>query len=89
MPKKAKVKITSEEQKIKGLLKGLKDPETGVGLLDSGMIKDIKIQGKTVSVKLVPASIGCAGCGLVQMMAADIENVLKKHGYKAKIEIGF
>lgn len=76
-------------EKILKALKPLKDPETGESLLDSGMLKDIKVSGKKVTMKLVPPGIGCIYCGMFGIMSEDIKSALKKIGYEAEVEIAF
>jgi metal-sulfur cluster biosynthetic enzyme len=76
-------------KKILDALKPLKDPETQESLLESGMLKDIKVSGKKVSMKVVPPSPSCAFCGLFDFMANDIKSALKKIGYKAEVEVSF
>lgn len=87
MPKeKSSEKIPA---KVLSALKKLKDPETNQSLLESGMLKDIKVNGRKISMKLVPPNVGCAFCGLIGTMTEDIKSAMKKIGYEAEVEIGF
>ncbi len=70
-------------------LKEVKDPHTGESLMDAGMIKDVVVSGKKISLKLVPPNLGCAGCGMTMQMRREIEENLKKAGYEAEIELSF
>lgn len=42
-----------DERTLQNSLRNLKDPQTGKELLESGMIRDLKLEGKTVSLRLV------------------------------------
>ncbi len=75
--------------KVLSALKKVNDPETNQPLLDSGMLKDIKVNGKKISMKLVPPKFGCAFCGMIGMMENDVKSAMKKIGYEAEVEIGF
>lgn len=68
-------------------LESVIDPETGESILKSGMLKTIKVKGKTVSAKFVPPNICCAGCGAIGMMIEQIKDNLKAAGYKAEIDV--
>lgn len=76
-------------KKVMDALKKVNDPETGQSLLDSGMLQNIKVSGKKVSMKLVPPSLGCAACGMINQMVNDIKSSMKKQGYEAEVEVGF
>lgn len=82
----AKTKIPKNVLKV---LKEIKDPHTLQPLIDAGMLQDIKISGKTVSMKLVPPGFGCAACGFISQMVDEIKSAMKKQGYEAEIEVGF
>ncbi len=75
--------------KVLSALKKVNDPETNQPLLDSGMLKNIKVNGKKISMKLVPLNFGCAFCGMIGVMTEDVKTAMKKIGYEAEVEIGF
>ncbi len=70
-------------------LKKVKDPHTGESLMDAGMIKDVVVSGKKVSLKLIPSNLGCAGCGMTAIMNKEIEDSLKAAGYEPEVEVSF
>lgn len=87
--KKSEKNSVNIPKNVLSALKKLNDPETNQPLLDSGMLKDIKVNGKKISMTLVPPNFGCAFCGLIGNMTEDIKSAMKKVGYEAEVEIGF
>ncbi len=77
----------SVPEDVISVLKEIKDPETGGPVID--MVKDLRVEGKKVSMKFVPPFIGCAFCGLIGSMMDEIREALEKKGYEVEIELGF
>jgi len=76
-------------EKIKEALSKVKDPHTDDSIYEMGMLKNIKVEDKKVSMTLVPPGIGCAFCGMVSQMVEDVKKELKEIGYEAEVKIGF
>jgi ring-1,2-phenylacetyl-CoA epoxidase subunit PaaD len=80
------MKVTTDE--IFLWLDEVKDPEIPVlSLVDLGVINDIKLEEDRVFIELTPTFVGCPA---LDMMKADIEEVLNKHGFtQVTIEVSF
>lgn len=76
-------------KEVMDVLKKIEDPHIGKNIVDAKMVKNIKVKGKKVSLKLIPPALGCAACGMIHGMIDEITKGLKKKGYEADIEIGF
>lgn len=79
----------SVPKEVMDILKKIEDPHIGKNIVDAGMIKDIKIKGKKVSMKFVPPSVGCEACGIIHHMIGQITKELNEKGYEVEIEVGF
>ena len=71
------------------VLRKIEDPHIGKNIVDAKIAKDVKVVGKKVSLKLALPDTGCAGCGIIHGMIAEITEALKKKGYTTEIEVGF
>jgi len=76
-------------KEVMDALKKIEDPHIGKNIVDAKMVKNIKVNGKKVSLKFVPPGMGCEACGMIHGMIAEITEVLKKKGYEVEIEVGF
>jgi ATP-binding protein involved in chromosome partitioning len=74
---------------IKEKLSKIIEPETGKSILDSGMVKKVKVDGKKVKIELVPISAGCAFCIVMNQLIGEIKDALSEIGYEAYVEIEF
>lgn len=79
----------SVPEEVMNVLKRIEDPHIGKNIVEAEIAKDIKVEGKKVSLKLVPPDVGCAGCGVIQGMIEEIKTELDKIGYEVEIEVGF
>ena len=76
-----------EVEKIKKVLEKIKDPHTSEGLVSTGMISDIKVEGKNVTIVLQIPYAGCAACSFISAVENEIKRKLKAHGYKADVVV--
>ena len=76
-------------KEVMNILKKIEDPHIGKNIVEAEMVKDIKVKGKKVSLKIVPPDMGCAGCGVMHGMIEEIKTELNKKGYEVEIEVGF
>jgi len=73
-------------ENVKKILSEIVDPETGEPVTKK-MIKDLKVDGKKVLIKLVPPMVGCAGCGIIALIVSEIKDKLKEKGYEAEVTL--
>ncbi len=60
---------------ITALLEPIEDPEVGVGIVDLGLIYDVRVDGGKVEVDMTLTSLGCpAGEFLYQMVSDTVRN---------------
>lgn len=72
------------EKVLEPILKKVTDPEIPViSLIDLGVIREAKLEGKVAKIKITPTY---SGCPAVDMMGRDIEMMLKKAGYKSEVK---
>jgi ring-1,2-phenylacetyl-CoA epoxidase subunit PaaD len=78
--------ITNEN--IYHWLEEVKDPEIPVlSLVDLGVITNVKVDGTNAFIEMTPTFVGCPA---LDMMKADIQDVLLKNGVqKVNIEVSF
>jgi len=69
-------------------LEEVKDPEIPVlSLVDLGVISNLSVDGREVSITLTPTFVGCPA---PEMMKDDIAEVLQKNGVeKVKIDVSY
>lgn len=84
MPKKTSTKkqTTTSEKKapqkdltpeIMEQLNTILDPELGIGIVDLGLVYDVKVEGKTAHVKMTLTTMGCP---IGPMLIEQIETIL-------------
>ena len=70
---------------IKEILKSVSDPEIPVLTIeDLGIIKEIEIEDKEVTVTITPTY---SGCPAMDVIGDDIKSALQKAGYTGKIKL--
>ena len=70
---------------IKEILKSVSDPEIPVLTIeDLGIIKEIEIEDKEVTVTITPTY---SGCPAMDVIGDDIKSALQKAGYSGKIKL--
>ncbi|PAE26538.1 1,2-phenylacetyl-CoA epoxidase subunit PaaD [Bacillus sp. 7894-2] len=68
-------------------LHNVKDPEIDtISIVDLGMVEQIKVEGQSVLVKLLPTFMGCPALDIIQK---NVEGELGKAGIFEKIEVQF
>lgn len=76
------VSIPSE---IESILKDVHDPEIPVlSILDMGVLREAKLEGKNVVVKITPTY---SGCPAMDTIADDIAAALEREGYTSSVEL--
>jgi metal-sulfur cluster biosynthetic enzyme len=50
---------TLDEDAVHGALRGVKDPEVGINIIDLGLVYDVEIEEGKVDVKMTLTSPGC------------------------------
>src|ERR1700733_14203048 len=74
------VKMMVDKTDILNLLAHVNDPEIPVlSILDLGIVRDVIIRDDQVSVIITPTYSGCPALETIQ---TNIEEELKKHGYR-------
>lgn len=68
-----KMPVTKKE--IEKALKNAIDPETGISMLDMGMIEGIEIKGAKVKIKMRPTS---PFCPMIGYLTNEIEQKVKE-----------
>jgi len=63
------------ESSIRSSLENVIDPELGVNIVDLGLIYNIKIEGKNISVDM---TLTTPGCPLAGMLAGNAEQALRE-----------
>lgn len=70
---------------IEEILKEVHDPEIPVlSILDMGVLREAKIEGKNVAIKITPTY---SGCPAMDTIADDIKTALKEAGYSTEVEL--
>lgn len=66
-------------------LRSVSDPEIPVlSILDMGVVREVRLLGKEVAVKITPTY---SGCPAMDMIAAEIKLALEQAGYLAEVEL--
>jgi ATP-binding protein involved in chromosome partitioning len=63
-----------DEEKVIEALKGVMDPHTGQDVYEMGLIRNLKIEGSTVSLEFVPSS---PYCPLGEHLATSIKKAVQ------------
>lgn len=70
---------------IKSILQTVSDPEIPVlSIMDMGVVRDVKVEGKEVFVKITPTY---SGCPAMDTIADDIRAAMTAASYHAKVEL--
>jgi len=75
-----------EIEKIKEKLKEVVDPEIGFDIVSLGLVEEIKVENKKVSIKLIPTT---PFCPYLPMLVEMIEEKMKELELEAEVEIDF
>ena len=63
---------STPEQQVIEVLAGVADPEIpAIGLVDLGVIGAVEVEGRHVSVQLLPTFVGCPAVGVMQGRIAE------------------
>lgn len=80
--------MTSEEEKILSLLKGVIDPELMVNIIDLGLVYAVKYNEseKTIAIEMTLTS---PGCPLGDAITADAQEILRANypGFSVEIKL--
>ncbi len=69
------------------ILETVKDPEIPVlSLVDLGVITDVNVDGKNVTVKMTPTFVGCPA---MEYMKTEVETALRQNGFEPHVKITF
>ena len=75
---------TINKKKIKDLLMDISDPEIPVlSIIDMGIVRDIKINGKNILIKITPTY---SGCPAMDTIAMEIKIKLEQAGYNCTVK---
>ena len=67
------------------VLETVKDPEIPVlNVIDLGVIRDVQVEGKEVTIKLTPTY---SGCPAMDVIGDDLERAFAKAGYQTTIQL--
>jgi len=74
------------KEKIMKELETVIDPEIGVDIVRMGMIKDVKVDGKNITIKFQPTT---PFCPMISYLVENIEQAVKriKGVNKVKVEV--
>ena len=73
------------ESSLLTLLGTLPDPEIPViSIVELGIVREVKSEGKTVTVVITPTY---SGCPAMKQIEDDIQSLLAKNGFDAKVEM--
>lgn len=74
--------ISSELQEI---LESVMDPEIPVlNVVDLGVIREVKVDGKEITIKLTPTY---SGCPAMDVIGDDLERAFAKAGYNTNVQL--
>lgn len=75
------------EQQVWDRLQEVTDPEiTSVSLIEMGMVHEVEIAGKTVTVKMIPTYVGCPA---LHMMEEDVVRSVSKIEEIDQVNVNF
>lgn len=78
------VETTKEAQYIRDLLVKVTDPEIPVlSITDMGIVREIEVNGKDVTVYITPTYSGCPAMDIIGM---EIKMMLNEAGYKTTVK---
>ncbi|GIL18762.1 MAG: hypothetical protein BroJett040_25130 [Oligoflexia bacterium] len=67
-------KLASTEENVRESLKAVIDPEIGVNIVDLGLIYQIQIQGRQVTIDMTMTS---QACPMSEQIISDVEQTLR------------
>lgn len=80
--------LPPEVQNVVEILRGVKDPETGLDIVDEGLLYGLTVKGKDVDVFLLMAR-STPECHFCQMLAINVQNRILKDVISALKKEGF
>jgi ring-1,2-phenylacetyl-CoA epoxidase subunit PaaD len=67
------------------ILESVKDPEIPVlNVVDLGVIRDVEVHGKEITIKLTPTY---SGCPAMDVIGDDLERAFEKVGYTTRVQL--
>jgi ring-1,2-phenylacetyl-CoA epoxidase subunit PaaD len=67
------------------ILESVKDPEIPVlNVVDLGVIRDVEVHGKEITIKLTPTY---SGCPAMDVIGDDLERAFEKAGYTTHVQL--
>lgn len=73
------------ENSILKILESVKDPEIPVlNVVDLGVIRDVEVNGKEITIKLTPTY---SGCPAMDVIGDDLERAFEKAGYTTHVQL--
>jgi metal-sulfur cluster biosynthetic enzyme len=72
------------KKEVMDALRGVKDPEIGVNVVDMGLIYEVKVSGSSVKIKMTFTSMFCPLAGV---MEADVRGTLGKLKGVKKVDV--
>jgi ring-1,2-phenylacetyl-CoA epoxidase subunit PaaD len=70
---------------IVATLESVKDPEIPVlNVIDLGVIRDVEVNGKDITIKLTPTY---SGCPAMDVIGDDLERAFEKEGYSTNVQL--
>lgn len=73
------------DDKLLPILKSVADPEIPViTVVDLGVVREAKLDGKTAKVKITPTY---SGCPAMDVIGDDIESALREAGYEPEVKL--
>ncbi len=77
--------MTVTTNKVVDIIRQVSDPEIPVlSVMDMGIVRDIKVDGDQVHVKITPTY---SGCPAMDMIAVEIKAALQEEGYESTVEL--
>lgn len=76
--------MVGETERIKEKLRGVIDPETGMSVVDMGMIEEIVVEGNRARIAFRPT---IPGCPLIHYLAQRIKSATETVVKEAEVEV--
>ena len=76
--------MSPNESQIRGVLRGVLDPELGINIVDLGLLREVRVEGEAVRVRLVMTS---PACPLGETLIRDIQTALRQSGVPQPAEV--
>jgi len=71
-------------EQIREKLRGVIDPETGVSVVDMGMIKEIAVEGNRAKIAFRPT---IPGCPLISYLVREIKSAAEKVVKEVEVQV--